>query len=61
MLKPTLGELVGNISRSLREDVLGEVPRGAAQRQLKAALHALDRVERSWGQLGQMLIEDYYV
>ena len=58
MLKPTLGELVGNISRSLREDVLGEVPQGAAQRQLKAALHALDRVERSWGQLGQMLIED---
>lgn len=59
MLKPTIGDIVGNISRSLRADVLEELPEGGARRQLKAALHALDRVERCWKELGQTLFEDH--
>lgn len=58
MLNPTDGQLVGGISRSLRSDVLPGLPEGSMRRQLKAALHALDRVEKSWDQYTQALIDD---
>jgi hypothetical protein len=50
MLKPTVGELLSGIVASLRETVLPSVTNGAAKRQLKAALHALGRLEKSWDQ-----------
>jgi hypothetical protein len=48
VLKPTPGQLLGGIADSLRRSVLPALPPGNAQRQLKAALHALGRLERSW-------------
>jgi hypothetical protein len=48
ILKPTVGELLSGISRELKAQVLPELPAGAAARQLRAALHALDLVARTW-------------
>ncbi|MGQ0696828.1 MAG: hypothetical protein ACT4PZ_01165 [Panacagrimonas sp.] len=54
MLRPSPGELLRGIRLGLEESVLPVVPAGAAERQLKAALHALRRLEHSsdrtsWG------------
>jgi hypothetical protein len=48
MLKPSPGELLSGIHRQLKAQVLPELPAGAAARQLRAALHALDLVARTW-------------
>jgi hypothetical protein len=48
MLKPTPGELLSGIHRGLKAQVLPELPAGSAARQLRAALHALDLVARTW-------------
>jgi hypothetical protein len=48
VLKPTPGELLSGIHRELKAQVLPELPAGSAARQLRAALHALDLVARTW-------------
>lgn len=48
MLRPTPGELLIGIHRELKSQVLPELPAGAAARQLRAALYALDQVARTW-------------
>jgi hypothetical protein len=48
MVKPTPGELLSGIHRELKAQVLPVLPAGAAARQLRAALHALDLVARTW-------------
>lgn len=48
MLSPNPGNLLGNLRRILKDKVLSALPAGAAQRQLKAALHLLGRLEKSW-------------
>lgn len=58
MLRPTPGELLEGIRRELTDQVLPEVPPGAATRQLRAALHALARIERSWDLLPACLEAD---
>lgn len=58
MLRPTPGELLAGVTRELREQVLPHVPDGAPARQLRAALHVLDRLERSWDLLPTYLEAD---
>ena len=58
MLRPTVGELLKVISESLRQSVLPALGPGAAQRQLKAALHTLGRIEKSWDLLPGYLSDD---
>lgn len=58
MLRPSVGELLRGVSAALRESVLPALPSGAAQRQLKAALHLLGRLERSWDRLPGYLEQD---
>jgi hypothetical protein len=48
MLNPTPGELLAGIHRELKAQVLPQLPAGSAARQLRAALHALDLVARTW-------------
>lgn len=48
MLRPTPGELLAGVRRELHEQVLPHVAEGAPTRQLRAALHVLGRLERSW-------------
>jgi hypothetical protein len=58
MLRPTPGELLHGVRRELREQVLPHVPDGAPARQLRAALHVLGRLERSWDLLPAYLEAD---
>lgn len=58
MLRPTTSDLLRGISASLRQSVLPSLGQGAAQRQLKAALHTLGRLERSWDLLPAYLEAD---
>lgn len=58
MFRPTVGELLSGITDSLRESVMPAVSGGAAQRQLKAALHTLGRLQRSWDRWPAYLEED---
>jgi hypothetical protein len=58
VIRPAPGELLRGIREALRESVLPALPAGAAQRQLKAALHALARLERSWDRYSTCLRED---
>lgn len=52
MLRPTVGELLLGVRSELADQVLPALPTGAAARQLKAALHVLGELARSWdGQL----------
>lgn len=48
MLRPTPGELLSTVRRELNNQVLPALPPGAAARQLKAALHVLAQLERTW-------------
>jgi hypothetical protein len=48
VIRPTVGELLAGVVAGLRNSVLCALPPGDAQRQLKAALHVLDRLQRSW-------------
>ncbi|MEZ0603105.1 hypothetical protein ACAX43_13265 [Paraburkholderia sp. IW21] len=58
MFKPTVGELLAGMADGLRQSVLPAVTGGAAQRQLKATLHALGRLQRSWDRWPAYLAED---
>lgn len=58
MIRPTPGELLRGVREALRESVLPALPPGQAQRQLKAALHALGRLERCWDRLPAGLAAD---
>jgi hypothetical protein len=58
VLKPTPGELLAAVSAGLRHSVLVALPPGEAQRQLKAALHVLDRLQRCWDLLPPYLESD---
>jgi hypothetical protein len=49
--EPDGAELIAGVRSALRADVLPALADGAAQRQLKAALVILGRLERSWGRL----------
>jgi hypothetical protein len=58
VFKPTVGELLAGISAGLRQSVLPALEPGDAQRQLKAALHGLGRLQRSWDLLPAYLSGD---
>jgi hypothetical protein len=58
VLRPTAGELLEGVSAALRRSVLPALPPGDAERQLKAALHVLDRLRRSWDLLPPYLESD---
>jgi hypothetical protein len=58
MLRPSPGELLGGICASLRRSVLPALPPGDSQRQLRAALHALERLQRCWDLLPECLAAD---
>jgi hypothetical protein len=58
VLRPTAGELLEGVSAGLRRSVLPALPPGDAERQLKAALHVLDRLRRSWDLLPPYLESD---
>lgn len=51
MLEPKPADLLEGVIDALRESVLPALPPGAAQRQLRAALHALGRLQRSWDRI----------
>ena len=48
MLRPSTGELLAGLRASLTKGVLPDLPTGDAASQLKAALHLLGRLEKSW-------------
>jgi hypothetical protein len=48
MQRPSPGELLKGLRQSLAETVLPALPKGVAHQQLKAALHLIGRLERSW-------------
>lgn len=58
MLRPTPGELLALTRRELTEQVLPQLPPGAATRQLRAALHVLAQLERSWDLMPAYLVAD---
>lgn len=58
MLTPTAGTLLRAVRIELADQVLPELPDGAARRQLKAALHLLGRVERCWDRQASYLEAD---
>lgn len=58
MLRPSPQDLLRGTCDQLEQQVLPELEAGAAQRQLKAALHLLRRLERSWDRLPAYLAED---
>ena len=58
MLRPSPGDLLKGVRAGLKSSVLSALPKGAAQRQLKAALHLLERLERSWDLMGAHLAAD---
>ena len=58
MLLPTTGELLRAVHVELAAQVLPELPDGAARRQLRAALHLLRRLERSWDRQAPYLRAD---
>jgi hypothetical protein len=58
VLRPTPGELLAGLRRELREQVLPHVPGGEPTRQLRAALHLLGRLERSWDLMPSYLVAD---
>jgi hypothetical protein len=58
MLTPTTGTLLRAVRIELTDQVLPELPDGAARRQLKAALHILGRLERCWDRQAPYLEAD---
>lgn len=58
MLTPTTGTLLRAVRTELTDQVLPELPDGAARRQLKAALHLLGRLERCWDRQAPYLEAD---
>ena len=58
MLLPNPGSLIHSLRSNLNDSVLPALAKGDAQRQLKAALHLLGRLEKSWDLYGQHVRED---
>ncbi|MEZ5748785.1 MAG: hypothetical protein R3D83_02515 [Caenibius sp.] len=58
MQRPSTGELLAGLRRALTEQVLPALTRGVPQQQLKAALHLIGRLERSWDLAASHLAED---
>ena len=58
MQRPNTGELLRGLRQSLSEQVLPTLPRGVPQQQLKAALHLIGRLERSWDLAASHLARD---
>lgn len=58
MQRPNTGELLRGLRKSLAEQVLPALPKGVPHQQLKAALHLLGRLERSWDLAASHLAED---
>lgn len=58
MQRPSTGELLRGLGRSLSETVLPALPKGVAHQQMKAALHLIGRLERSWDLAAMHLAED---
>lgn len=58
MLRPSTGELLAGLRASLAKGVLPVLPEGDARSQLKAALHLLGRLEKSWDLSHAHLAED---
>lgn len=58
MLRPSTGELLSGLRASLTKGVLPAIPKGDAASQLKAALHLLGRLEKSWDLAHTHLAQD---
>lgn len=58
MQRPSTGELLGGLRRVLDTEVLATLLDGAGRRQLKAALHLIGRLERTWDLAGAHLAAD---
>jgi hypothetical protein len=58
VLRPSTGELLAGLHGSLTSGVLPSLPKGEAQSQLKAALHLLGRLEKSWDLAHSHVAED---
>ncbi|GAB25472.1 hypothetical protein GOPIP_084_00550 [Gordonia polyisoprenivorans NBRC 16320 = JCM 10675] len=58
MILPTPGELLTGVHRELRDQVLSELPPGVATRQMRAALHVLEQVARSWDRQHGYIVSD---
>ena len=58
MQRPNAGELLRGLRQSLSEQVLPAMPKGVPYQQLKAALHLLGRLERSWDLAASHLARD---
>jgi hypothetical protein len=58
MQQPSTGELLRGLRKSLASAVLPSLPKGIAQQQLKAALHLIGRLERTWDLAASHLAQD---
>jgi hypothetical protein len=58
MLKPNPGMLLARLRTSLKEQVLPELDDAAASKQLKASLHLIGRLEKSWDLYAQHVASD---
>jgi hypothetical protein len=58
VLRPSTGQLLAGLRDSLSRGVLPALPEGDAHSQLKAALHLLGRLEKSWDLAHRHIAED---
>lgn len=58
MQRPNPGELLRGLRESLTMQVLPALPKGVAHQQMKAALHLIGRLERSWDLVDDHLFAD---
>jgi hypothetical protein len=58
VLRPSTGELLAGLCVSLTNGVLPSLPKGDAHSQLKAALHLLGRLSKSWDLAHNHIAED---
>lgn len=58
MQRPSVGELLRGLREGLAGSVLPTLPRGVPQQQLKAALHLIGRLEKSWDLSARHLAQD---
>jgi hypothetical protein len=58
MQRPDPGQQLRGLRHSLTSEVLPALPDGAPHRQLKAALHLIERLERTWDLVGPHLLAD---
>ncbi|MFA7587453.1 MAG: hypothetical protein WCY11_14880 [Novosphingobium sp.] len=58
MQRPNTGELLRGLRKSLNEQVLPALPKGVPYQQMKAALHLMARLERTWDLATSHLADD---